>query len=171
MIRIAACSLSLWLVLSWPLEAAATEQPQGTVLELSGETGSLIVSRDAVIYYLEQGSDLFESDILRLNYGSETTIIYNGCVFNLPDGEDVVLDDQFCVMAKAIDENSSMAATAASGGREQALFLTGSNAPLVVGGVLLSAGGIAAATGGDGGGSGSLASAATGNPSANPGSP
>lgn len=142
---------------------------QGSVIEYAGAPGELVVSRDGIIYYLSTGDDLFENDILRSKEESTSTIVYNGCVFELPASEDVSLDEEFCALV-GVKKSPSMATLASQGevtGASATNIASETNAPLIVGGVILSAGGLAAVSG-SGGGTGLPGAAITsGNPAAN----
>lgn len=144
------------LALHGPLSAQEIEN--GSVVEHTGETGDLIVLRDGLVFWLSTGDDLFEADIVRASYPDMSIVSYNGCVFTLPENEDVPLDDDFCSLTVA---NAPTMAEVASRNDVTAL-VSGADAPLMVGGVVLSAGGLAAATNGGNGGTESVASAAAG---------
>lgn len=151
-------------ILFWTsnLPAAAEQKARGNVTSFSGVPGDLIVSRDGVVYWLSLGDDLFENDTVRSRTDDPASIIYDGCEFTLPDGVDVLLDNEICVLATG--QESSMAAISSQNESVAvgSALMPRSNAPLMVGGVLLSAGGLAAATGGDNGGTGSTASSQAG---------
>lgn len=142
----------LFIIVTMPASNAQEKLPNGTVVQYSGERGGLIVSRDSIVYFLTQGDHLFENDILRSKAAGVTTIVFNGCMFDLPAAEDIELDNEFCA-AQGLEE-SSMATLAAEGETVISEGIVGqtANAPLIVGGVVLSAGGLAAATGAGGGG-------------------
>lgn len=159
------------IMIALPTAANSQTSPSGSVLQYNGTAGDLIVSRDGIVYFLSSGDSLFENDVLRTQTKNSTTISFNGCMFTLPEKQDVKLDDEFCALASA--EEASMARLAGEseiGGPFES-SQSPANAPLVVGGVVLSAGGIAAATGGDNGGSGSTASQAAGANNSSSGSP
>lgn len=146
------------VVLSLPNSALAQNDPGGIVVSHSGKTGNLIVSRDTIVYWLAEGDNLFEGDIIRAQTDDSAIITFNGCTYSLPGKADVVLDGDFCALASVAEP--SMALIASEGGTMTGFVtpLSQANAPLIVGGVILSAGGIAATTGGDSGGTGSTAS-------------
>lgn len=161
-----ALSYSLLVIATFmaAFSAFAQKSSYGSVMDHSGEPGELIVSRDGIVYWLSTGDDLFENDVLRAQEADSATIRFKGCVFTLPEQEDVELDDEFCVVAAADEPSMAAIASEAATFSETSAIPTGVNAPLIVGGVVLSAGGIAAATNGGGGGTGSEASAAAGAP-------
>lgn len=145
-----------------PLQTFAESSARGSVIEHSGETGDLIVSRDGVIYWLSAGDDLFSEDVVRAQNAETAKISFNGCEFTLPEKEDVTLDDQFCVLAAADGRTMAQVASETGNSVGSVGVVTAANAPLIVGGTILSAGGIAAAINGGDGGTGSAASIAAG---------
>lgn len=157
-------------VVSLSASAHAQKEPSGSVVSHSGKSGNLIVSRDTIVYWLSEGDNLFEGDIIRAQTDDSATITFNGCTYSLPGKTDVALDDEFCTLAAVAEP--SMALVASEGGAVSGIgpILSQANAPLVVGGVILSTGGIAAATGGDSGGTGSTASQEAGASSSTSGS-
>jgi len=131
---------------------AQDDLAQGSVIEFTGEQGELIVARDGIIFYLVKGDELFQNDVLRAKDGDTTTIVFQGCVLELPAAKDIELDDELCLM---ITEAPTMAEVALL---DDAVGSIGANepnggAPLVVGGVVLSIGGLSALTGQGGGSS------------------
>jgi len=166
--------LKIWLsiiaFLSCPLLASA-DGAHGEVVSFSGNNGELIMSRDGVVYWLRPGSKLLTGDIVRSKKATVAVIAFDGCEFELPAGEDVFLDEEFCDPAIVAAEptaaekaSAGIASTSLNGPTLRA------SSPLVVGGVVLSAGGLAAASGGDGGGAGSETASASGSSSSNPNS-
>lgn len=152
---------------------AQPRSAQGSVIEFQADQGELIVFRDGIIYYLMEGDDLFVNDILRAKDENTTTITFRGCTFELPASEDVILDDEFCVVA--VDQ-PTLAELESLGHSSDGLVSTPSTnrAPLIVGGVVLSVGGLSAAVGQRGGSSASdpvVASSRAGENGANASSP
>lgn len=145
-----------------PLQSFADISPKGSVIEHSGETGELIVSRDGVVYWLSTGDDLFLGDVVRAQNAEAARISFNGCEYVLPEKQDVNLNGEFCALASV--EEPTMAQLASESGSSVGAVgaATAANAPLIVGGTVLSAGGIAAAINGGDGGTGSAASVAAG---------
>lgn len=154
---------------------ASAEESRGEVLSYSGDKGELIMSRDGIIYWLETGSQLVAEDILRSREAEKAVIVFDGCEFELPAGEDIYLDDDFCDAFAVLEPTAAEKASEGLANEVVAIESTvdlsmRTDAPLVVGGVILSVGGLAAAAGGDGGGAGSPTSNASGATSSNPNS-
>ncbi|MEL7096322.1 MAG: hypothetical protein AAGK70_12860 [Pseudomonadota bacterium] len=164
-------TIASFVVAASAIPAHAQNQADGTVLSYSGEPGQLIVSRDGIVYWLTEGDDLFDDDVVRAQRGGSSSILYNGCEFELPENEDVTLGDQFCSLASAEEGSMAMIASEGNLGNGVIEVVSGANAPFLVGGTVLSAGGIAAATGGGNGGTGSTASQDAGAQSSTASSP
>lgn len=169
--RFIVCGLALAMAISLGSEAFAEKNAQGSVLEYAGEVGELVVSRDGVVYPISVGADLFAGDIVRARRADTAIILFDGCRMELPEGQDVFLNNEFCsafiaedkTMAMAASENISVAGSGVEG--------VATNAPLIVGGVVLSAGGIAATTGGGAAGTSSTSSVQSGVPAGSPSTP
>lgn len=127
----------------------AFAQEAGTVANVTGSEGSVIVVRGGETFSLSAGDTLFKDDKIVTREGGTVNISTPGCDRAIPASSTIVISAGFCEAAIASADQTVLAeagATAGGGG-------TGSALPIIGG--LVGTGGVLAAASGGGGGGGS----------------